>query len=152
MVRPKSERLRKLEAECQDLKQWLDLGLVPKKDLTVHEAEIKTLETKIEEEKERLKAIKDSGDTEEYIIPRRNNAKAGYQENALGSELEIESSNNLTDAGLESSTYESSSSFAPDGYETSDDQTDVTEEEEDPFSDKNRWKRGMLSDQDNSQW
>jgi hypothetical protein len=150
MVRQKSERLRKLESECQDLKQWLDLGLVPKKDLAIHEAEIKALEAKIEEEKQRLQALKDSGESEDYIIPRRSTAKASYQESALGSDLEIDN-NSLTDAGLDTS-YEGSNSYTLDGYETADDQTDVSEEDEDPFSDKNRWKRGMLGDPDNSQW
>ena len=32
----KSERLRKLEKELEDLKQWLRLGLVPKKDIDKH--------------------------------------------------------------------------------------------------------------------
>jgi hypothetical protein len=29
----KSERLKKLEAELEDLEQWMGLGLVPKKDV-----------------------------------------------------------------------------------------------------------------------
>ena len=32
----KSERLKKLEVELEDLEQWLKLGLVPKKDIEKH--------------------------------------------------------------------------------------------------------------------
>src|SRR5215470_3897682 len=53
----KSERLKKLETELQDLEQWLKLGLVPKKDIEKHKEEIKAVQTKIEEEKERLQFL-----------------------------------------------------------------------------------------------
>ena len=32
----KSERLKKLETELEDLEQWMNLGLVPKKDIEKH--------------------------------------------------------------------------------------------------------------------
>ena len=35
----KSERLKKLETELEDLEQWMQLGLVPKKDLDKHKEE-----------------------------------------------------------------------------------------------------------------
>ena len=60
----KSERLKKLEIELQDLQQWLKLGLVPKKDLEKHRSEIEVLNSRIDEEKERLKHIKESGEGE----------------------------------------------------------------------------------------
>ncbi len=50
----KSERLKKLENELQDLEQWLKLGLVPKKDIEKHKEEIRAIQAKVEEEKERL--------------------------------------------------------------------------------------------------
>ena len=46
----KSERLKKLEAELADLKQWMKLGLVPKKELEGHKEEIRLTEAKLEEE------------------------------------------------------------------------------------------------------
>ena len=46
----KSERLKKLEGELQDLEQWLKLGLVPKKDMEKHKEEIRLLQQKIDEE------------------------------------------------------------------------------------------------------
>lgn len=155
MSSPKSDRLRKLETEHSDLKQWLDLKLVPKKDLPLHEAELKALEAKIFDEKKRLQSIKDGADTEEYSIPKRGaGAKAGYQDGGLNEEMDMQEEG-LTDAGLEieNDSYEgggSSSSF--DLYESFDEQSTESEEDEDPFSDKNRWKRGMLEEQDNSQW
>ena len=37
----KSERLKKLETELEDLQKWLNLGLVPKKDTEKHKEEIR---------------------------------------------------------------------------------------------------------------
>ena len=71
----KSERLKKFEAELKDLKKWLELGLVPKKEVDKHSKEIKALETKIQEEKNRLKFLKETGDTEEYVAPKRTASK-----------------------------------------------------------------------------
>src|SRR5271163_3291649 len=76
----KSERLKKLENELQDLEQWLKLGLVPKKDIEKHKEEIRTIQSKIEEEKERLQFLKESGEAEEYVTPKRPSARTGYTE------------------------------------------------------------------------
>ena len=43
----KSERLKKLELELHDLEQWLNLGLVPKKDIEKHKIEIDQFKKKI---------------------------------------------------------------------------------------------------------
>ena len=45
----KSERLKKLESELNDLEQWLKLGLVPKKDIEKHKEEIQNNERMREE-------------------------------------------------------------------------------------------------------
>src|ERR1051325_2449305 len=76
----KSERLKKLETELNDLEQWLKLGLVPKKDVEKHKEEIAGVRDKIEEEKERLQFLKESGEAEEYITPKRAPARTGYNE------------------------------------------------------------------------
>ncbi len=47
----KSERLKKLETELDDLEQWMTLGLVPKKDVEKHRDEMRVLKSRIEEEK-----------------------------------------------------------------------------------------------------
>src|ERR1700692_4103187 len=75
----KSERLKKLETELNDLEQWLKLGLVPKKDIEKHKEEIVTVRAKIEEEKERLQFLKESGDAEKNTTPKRaRGSRAGY--------------------------------------------------------------------------
>jgi hypothetical protein len=76
----KSELLKKLEVELNDLEQWLKLGLVPKKDVEKHKLEIEGVQAKIEEEKERLQFLKESGDVEEYVTPKRIPQRAGYTE------------------------------------------------------------------------
>ena len=67
----KSERLKKLESELFDLDQWLKLGLVPKKDQEKHKEEIQALREKIDEEKERLRFLKENGELEEFNMPKR---------------------------------------------------------------------------------
>ena len=74
----KSERLKKLESELQDLTQWMQLGLVPKKEIERHQEEIRLLESKILEEKERLQLLKENGEIKEYVTPRRSPTKTIY--------------------------------------------------------------------------
>ena len=54
----KSERLKKLENELQELKKWLRLDLVPKKDIEKHSIEIDALQNKINEEKKTTRLLK----------------------------------------------------------------------------------------------
>lgn len=156
----KSERLRKLETELEDLEQWLNLGLVPKKDIDKHREEIRSLKGKIDEEKERLRYLKESGDGEEYAAPKRPTGRQAYAEPHTLPDVEM--GDNMTDAGFEMET---------EGYETetyTEEETEgggtgggateeeappaEEEEEEDPFSDRNRWKRGVLEDPDAESW
>src|SRR3989337_3825713 len=76
----KSERLKKLEAELNDLQQWLKLSLVPKRDIVKHKEEIQSITAKIEEEKERLQFLRESGEAEDYITPKKGQTRAGYTE------------------------------------------------------------------------
>ncbi len=148
----KSERLKKFENELLDLEQWSKLGLVPKKDLEKHVEEIQAVKDKIEDEKARLLFLKESGESEEYVAPKRApQARQAYQEPSMpGMDIADEG---MTDAGLDMETenYESEAS-ADAGDDADDDQTVVEEEEEDPFSEKNRWKRGVWEDPDNPEW
>lgn len=151
----KSEKLKKLENELGDLQQWLKLGLVPKKDLEKHNKEIESLTAKIEEEKERLRYLKESGEMEEYTIPKRSpQSKQPYQE--PNSMPDIDSNDTeLTDAGLdlETESYDASdASSLFDIDEAGDERTFVEDENENPFSDKNRWRRGILEDPDSNDW
>ncbi len=156
----KSERLKKLESELGDLEQWMRLGLVPKKELERHREEIQNLRSRIEEEKERLQFLKESGEMEEYTAPRRSPAKTVYPETPSMSDVEF---NESTEAALELETE--SSADLESTEEERDDRTASTsaggveeeaeeeeEDEEDPFSDRNRWKRGGILDPDSTEW
>jgi hypothetical protein len=157
----KSERLRKLEAELQDLDQWLRLGLVPKKDVEKHRTEIVSLKDKIQEEKERLRFLKESGAMEEYAPPKRPaHGRPAFPDTASMPDIEMPEEG-LTDFGLEveseSHEFESTASDetetgAEAGSAADEDAGDEDEDEEDPFSDRNRWKRGVLEDPDTDTW
>jgi len=136
----KSDKLKKLELEVKDLKQWLKLGLVPKKDLPKHESEIKNLDTKIADEKERLRFLKESGDLEDYTPARKPARASSYTDSQTLPDIdnsEESSTSGLTDAGLESTQTEFETTTAEKEEET------VVEEDEDPFSSANRWRRGI---------
>ncbi|HSX14089.1 MAG TPA: hypothetical protein VLE96_06705 [Chlamydiales bacterium] len=152
----KSERLKKLETELEDLEQWMSLGLVPKKDIDKHKEEIRSLNAKIEEEKERLRFMKESGELEEYVTPKKSQARQAYAEPNTLPDMDL--GDNMTDAGLdmETETYEIETVTEEDtesGATSAEDEGSVLEEEdEDPFSDRNRWKRGILEDPDADNW
>lgn len=153
----KSERLKKLETELGDLEQWMNLGLVPKKDTEKHKEEIHSLKSKIEEEKDRLRFMKESGDLEEYVTPKRSSARQAYAESHTLPDMDM--GDNLTDAGLdmETETYEMetiSEEETEGGAAATEEEATAGEEEddEDPFSDRNRWKRGILEDPDSDRW
>lgn|SRR3990167_8756833 len=151
----KSERLKKLETELQDLEQWMNLGLVPKKDVEKHKEEIRSLRTRIDEERERLRFMKESGDGEEYVTPKRSNQRQAYAEPHTLPDMEV--NENMTDAGLDMETESfDMETVTEDETEAgaTDEEATVQEEEddEDPFSDRNRWKRGILEDPDSDSW
>ena len=154
----KSERLKKLESELEDLEQWMNLGLVPRKDVDKHREEMRSLKTKIDEEKERLRFMKESGELEEYVTPKRSPSRQAYAEPHTLPDMDI--GENMTDAGLDMETeayeMETISEEETEGGAagaTEEEATVVEEEEdEDPFSDRNRWKRGILEDPDSDNW
>src|SRR5690242_3357367 len=97
----KSERLRKLEIELQDLEQWLKLGLVPKKDLVKHREEMQSLEQKINEERERLRFLKESGEADEIAAPKRSaHPRQQFQDPHSMADVDIVEEG-LTDIGLD---------------------------------------------------
>ena len=98
----KSERLKKLETELEDLEQWMKLGLVPKKDIDKHREEIRSLRSKIDEEKERLRFMKESGELEEYVTPKRSPSRQAYAEPHTLPDMDL--GENMTDAGLDMET------------------------------------------------
>jgi hypothetical protein len=151
----KSERLKKLETELEDLEQWMNLGLVPKKDSEKHKEEIRSIRSRIDEEKERLRFMKESGESEEFVTPKRNPQRQAYAEPHTLPDMEI--GDNMTDAGLdmETESFEMETITEDEtegGGGTEEEATLAEEEDEDPFSDRNRWKRGVLEDPDVDNW
>jgi hypothetical protein len=149
----KSERLRKYEIELHDLEEWLKLGLVPKKDVDKHKDEITQLKERIEEEKQRLKMLKESGELEEINLPKKpQNARHAYQEPHSLPEMDM-GDEGVSEGGfdMETESFDLDSS-ASDESEADEDDYQHEEEEEDPYSDRNRWRRGVLEDPDGNAW
>lgn len=152
----KSERLKKLETEWEDLDQWLRLGLVPKKDIEKHKEEMRSLQEKIGEEKERLRFLKENGEIEEYALPKKSQGRQAYAEAHTLSDMD--GGDNLTDAGLdmETESYDAETVTEEETETGSGTEEEATvsdeEDDEDPFSDRNRWKRGILEDPDSDSW
>lgn len=155
----KSERLRKLETELTDLEQWLKLGLVPKKDIEKHKSEIILLKDKIQEEKERLLSLKESGAMEDFIPPKRSaHNRQAFPDTPSLPDIEM-AEEGLTDFGLDIEPdnygFTSGGEETETGTETGtivDDSDDDEDDEEDPFSDRNRWKRVFLDEPDHENW
>ncbi len=151
----KSERLKKLEVELQDLEQWLKLGLVPKKDMDRHREEMSALKDKIGEERERLRFLKESGEVEEFSAPKRPGGRQPVHEPQSLPDIDI-AEEGFTDAGLEMETepFDVESTASGEESEEADEEGGAAEEEEDedPFSDRNRWRRGVLEDPDANDW
>lgn len=156
----KSERLKKLETELSDLKNWLDLGLVPKKDEEKHKIEIEAVAKKISEEKERLSYLKENGDQEEYTAPKRSKeARSPIDQPTIADtgSAATGTAEDSTETGVEMETSTGVAASETTGWDDSDETvaektTTGEEEEEDPFSDKNRWSRGILSDPEDDTW
>lgn len=146
----KSERLKKFEAELADLEQWLNLGLVPKKELEKHKEEIEQIKVKIKEEKERLAFLKESGESEEFIPPKRTPAKQAYAEPQTMPEMSLGAETDVT-MEMETETFDMETA-TEEGTSYREEATVIEDLEEDPFSDKNRWKRGILEDPDADIW
>lgn len=154
----KSERLKKLEGELYDLQQWLKLGLVPKKDIEKHKEEILAIQSKMEEEKERLQFLKESGDAEEYVTPKKTPGRGGYAEMPTLPDIEVGESAGFTETNfdMETETADMETTVVEEkeqGEENEQDEEKVEEEEEEsPFSDRNRWRRGGIVDPDADEW
>jgi hypothetical protein len=146
----KSERLKKFEAELADLEQWLNLGLVPKKELEKHKSEIEQIKSKIKEEKERLAFLRESGEGEEFIPPKRAPSKQAYAEPQTMPDMSLNSDTEVT-MDMETESFDMETS-AEETSTYKEEATVIEDLEEDPFSDKNRWKRGVLEDPDVDIW
>lgn len=156
----KSERLKKLESELTDLEQWLKLGLVPKKDVEKHKEEIQAVKAKIEEEKERLQFLKESGEVEEYVTPKRTPARAGYNEMPTIPDIDLGETIGSADTNFDMETeavdVDQTVEERDDeegGEEAGGEEEDEEEEDDESyFSDRNRWRRGGIVDPDADDW
>jgi len=158
----KSERLKKLENELHDLEHWLKLGLVPKKDIAKHEEEIESIQKKIDDEIKRLRFLKENGEVEEYTPPKRA-PRATYQQPQSMPEMTaadegvteegFDQETESFDSGTSTGTGEASTTTANTTETTEEEAPTLTyEDDDDPFSDKNRWKRGVLENPDEDEW
>lgn len=149
----KSERLKKLEAELKDLEQWLKLGLVPKKDIEKHKEEIQSLQLKIEEEKERLQFLKESGEAEEFTVPKRPQGRAAYTEMPTIPDIDVpEGSATLNDTNFDMDTEAVDAEGASETEDEEEGEEEGESEDESYFSDRNRWRRGGIIDPDADEW
>lgn len=153
MSKIKSDKVKKLEAELGDLQNWLDLGLVPNKDLVKHKEEIAALQKRIEEERGKLTESKDGNEPEEYIAPKRTQAKQPFSESTNISDVDVDNSSVEEDEEEEDSSSPSDGFITDDDDDEDEDEDDVIDvDEDDPFSDRNRWRRGVLEDPDADNW
>lgn len=153
----KSEKLKKLESELNDLEQWLKLDLVPKKDLNKHKEEIVSIKNKIEDEKERLQLLKESGEMEEYIAPKRPTHRSSYSDSPTIPDIDANESMGGGEADLETDVIGTENTTDDDNdedqTETDDDKTTREDEDEESyFSERNRWRRGGIVDPDANEW
>ncbi|MCH9611680.1 MAG: hypothetical protein S4CHLAM102_01500 [Chlamydiia bacterium] len=151
----KSERLKKLESELNDLEHWKKLGLVPKSDEEKHQMEIESIRSKINEEVQRLNFLKESGDMEEYTSTKRSTAKPAFEPHSMP-DLAGNDDNDYNET--RESAFEADSSTLFDIEERGvDDKSSEYDDDEDQFSDKKRWNRAardkdMILDPDNDNW
>lgn len=142
----KNEKLKKMEGELEDLRQWLKLGLVPKKDTDKHKREIKDMEGRISEEKDRIKLLKENGEQEAYVTPKKS-PRSTY------TDIDMNEDSNLPDVeGLDLETEQIHIESSSDDDVESEDEATYLEDEEDPFSDRSRWKRGIADPEDYDSW
>jgi hypothetical protein len=114
-----------------------------------------TLQSKIAEEKERLRFLKENGEVEDFTAPKRQAGRQPVHEPHSLPDIDI-GEEGLTDAGLDMETepFDIEATNAQEEGEEGEEETSVEEEEEeeDPFSDRNRWRRGILEDPDADNW
>jgi hypothetical protein len=149
----KSEKLKKMEVELGDLERWLELGLVPRKDQPKHEEEIRIIREKMSEEEGRIRFLKEHGDLDEYVAPKRQPAKTVYQAE-MPTLPDVDAGQTRGDDDAEDSrevtrgTEETTVSEDKEEDESSQSEAD----EESYFSDRARWKRGGIVDPEANDW
>lgn len=151
----KSERLKKLEAELRDLEQWLKLGLVPKKDISKHEAEIENISNKIAEEKDRLLFLKEN-DADEYVAPKRTPGRGNYQtEVPTVPDIDFGGGSGVTEGFETNDDNDSNTTEGDDSDKDDEDESEDVETEEEAesfFSERRRWRGEGIIDPEVDDW
>lgn len=151
--RLKSDRLKKLESELRDLEEWLRLGLVPKKDIVKHKEEIQQVQVKIEEERNRLRLLKESGELEEYTTKKASNRPAPFTDSPTMPDIDFgdDAYGDMVGGSNDADNVDFETSSIIEEKDTVDESIAEDTKDENPFSDKNRWMRG-ISDPENDDW
>lgn len=111
---------------------------------------MRSLENKIHEEKERLQLLKESGEVEEFVTPRRSPAKRYI---LTGQVCLIWSLWKLRKLKLILIPVRSEIDLHDEDREEGAAEIDYSsDDDEDPFSDRNRWRRGGIVDPDANEW
>lgn len=139
-----TERLRKLEHEHRELKQILDLKLVPQREVEKFQKELRGLEEKIQEEYDRLESLKDQGEEEDGQMGKRAQLGAKPIYEATMPHIEAEH-----DEEVQESSFESTETYTMIDQSVFDiEQGDATvasesadEQDHDHWADGARWKR-----------
>lgn len=136
-----TERLRKLEHEYKELKQILDLGLVPQKEKDKFQKELIQIESKIREEQDRLESVKENGEDSELLSKRVQGAKPIYDASLpeVDEQQEEEASETSFDQSETYTMIDQSIFDIEQGGETSAGEAD--EHDQDHWADTARWKR-----------
>ena len=138
-----TERLRKLEHEHKELKQILDLKLVPHKEVDKFQKELRQLEEKIKEEYERLESIKEQGEEDDALMGKRAQLGGKPIYEATMPHIESEQDEDVNESSFESSeTYtmiDQSVFDIEQGEASSAGESD--EPDNDHWADTARWKR-----------
>lgn len=149
----KSEKLRKWESEHADLMKMFEYDLVPKKEKEKYQLELESLKAKIEEEKQRLHYMKESGEADDFVAPKRSQKAQNYDPQSMP-DIGVEEEHSEISYMEERSYDEDDPSTLWDDEEVEEGgERNSTEYNEDAFSDKNRWKRArMIMDPDQDDW
>lgn len=142
----KTDRLRKLESELEDLNKWLTLGMVPKKDIEKHKEEIALVQEKIDDELAKIEHIRQNGHPEEFVTPKRQSSKLVLNDGPSISDMDVRE--DYDDVSVsDDETYDSQVS-------SRDTQSDETQRDDDndPFHERNRWKKRDIIDPEVDDW
>jgi hypothetical protein len=152
----KSERLQKLEMELEVNESCMAAGLFPPREKGRYLEEIRSIKTKIEEEKERLRFMKENGDVEEYVIPKRNLARQAYAEPHTLPDMDA--GDQMTDNGdTDNMDFDATETGADEETESGSDSEDKETEDDDDedeggFSDAVRIRRLSQSQDPDRYW